>query len=168
MLPCRRFLALAASAATIALVALAPACSKSSNPRPTPSARTADGTPAPTPTPKPPPADPKLADRLRAEGDYERAIEVYAAVAADRQGDARQQALLSQAELLTRTARPADARPVLEQYLQGAGAAGSSAQYMLASTLDDLGDAQGALDNYERYIAADGAAADFARVERAK
>jgi len=170
MLPCRRFLALAASAATIALVALAPACSKSSNSRPTPSARTADGTPAPTPTPKPPPADPKLADRLRAEGDYERAIEVYAAVAADRQGDGRQQALLSQAELLTRTARPADARPVLEEYLQGAGAAadGSSAQYMLASTLDDLGDAQGALDAYERYIAAGGAAADFARVERAK
>ena len=39
---------------------------------------------------------------------------------------------------------------------------------MLASTLDDLGDQQGALDTYDKYIAANGPASDFAKIERAK
>ena len=59
---------------------------------------------------------------------------------------------------------------MLDAYLAAAGAAGdaSAARYLLASALDDLGETQGALDSYERYITAGGAAADFARVERAK
>ena len=72
--------------------------------------------------------------------------------------------------MLLRLARPADAQPVLEAYLAAGAADGdaSTARYMLASALDDLGDMAGALDGYERYIAANGAISEFARVERAK
>ncbi len=107
---------------------------------------------------------------MREEGDFAAAADVYAAIAASTDGDNRQEARLAQAQMLLRLARPADAQPVLEAYL-GAGAADgdeSTARYMLASTLDDLGDMPGALEAYERYIAANGAISDFARVERAK
>src|SRR5438067_6593604 len=50
----------------------------------------------------------------------------------------------------------------------GISGAGSTAQYLLASTLDDLDDPLGALSNYDAYIVGHGAASDFARVERAK
>ncbi len=123
-----------------------------------------------TATPTPAPADVRLAATLRHEGEYEKAIDIYAAVATSEGGQARQDALLAQAQLLSRMHRFAEARDVLQQWLAGAGASadGSTAQYMLASTLDDLGDPQGALDNYDRYIAAGGPASDFAKVERAK
>ena len=121
-------------------------------------------------SPTPPPADPALADRLRYEGEFERAADVYGAVANQQSGSERQAALLSQAQLLSRLQRFPETRDALQQYIVDAGpsADGSSAQFMLASTLDDLGDAQGALTNYDRYIAANGAASDFARIERAK
>ena len=72
--------------------------------------------------------------------------------------------------MLSKTGRPAEAKPVLESYVADAGgdSAGSAGQYMLASTLDDLGDTQGAIDGYARYIAAGGVLSDYARVERAK
>lgn len=97
---------------------------------------------------------------------------MYAAVAATPQPAValQQAARLAQAQLLTRTHRNDEARAVLETYLAAAGAAGdgTAARYMLASVLDDLGDVAGALDSYERYINAAGAAASFAQIERAK
>ncbi|HYM28153.1 MAG TPA: tetratricopeptide repeat protein, partial [Steroidobacteraceae bacterium] len=114
--------------------------------------------------------DAALGQRLRATGDFEAAINVYAAVAAAKSGEERQRALLAQAQLLVRTSRAAEAIPVLRAYLAGAGggADGSEATYMLASALDDAGDPLHAVDGYTRYIAAGGALADFARIEQAK
>ena len=54
-------------------------------------------------------------------------------------------ALLAQAQLLSRTKRYPEARTKLETWLENAGGtgAGSTAQYLLASTLDDLDDPLG-------------------------
>jgi soluble lytic murein transglycosylase len=154
----------------------AAACSRSSA-APTATPAPSD-TPAPsatlavqqTPTATPAPADAALGDKLRYEGDFDGAIGVYASIASGGDAVARQRARLGQAQLLVRANRPGDARPVLDAYLAagGPGADSSEARYMLASALDDLGDTQGSLDNYERYIAANGVLADFARIERAK
>jgi soluble lytic murein transglycosylase len=151
---------------------IAAACSDSkakSTPTP-PDAPSGTVVPQPTLTPTAAPADPKLGDTLRYEGDFEGAIGVYASIASTPGSDGQQDARLAQAQLLVRTSRPADARPVLEEYLAaaGAGADASEARYMLASVLDDLGDNQGALDSYDRYIAANGVLIEFARIERAK
>jgi len=125
---------------------------------------------APTATATPPPADSTVAARLRDAGNYAAAIDVYAAVVAQSTGAQRQAARLSQAQLLLRARRTAEARPVLDAYLAGAGRAAdaSAARYMLASALDDLGDLPGAVAGYDAYIAANGPLADFARLERAK
>src|SRR5438067_5190694 len=159
-------------AGTVCLVA-ALGCSRA--PSGAPATQTPE-TPAPTVTPKPPPsptiapADPSLGDTLRYEGEFEQAIDVYASVATTNDGQKRQDALLAQAQLLSRTKRFAEARTSLESWLANAGisGAGSTAQYLLASTLDDLDDPLGALSNYDAYIVGHGAASDFARVERAK
>jgi soluble lytic murein transglycosylase len=130
----------------------------------------ATATAKPSPSPTVAPADPNLGDRLRNDGDFEQAIAVYASIASASDGEKRQDALLAQAQLLSRTKRFAEARTSLESWLANAGisGAGSTAQYLLASTLDDLDDPLGALNNYDAYIAAGGPASDFARVERAK
>lgn len=170
--PARNALALAL---TGLLAVAAAACSNGSS-RP-PSQPTTSDLPAATATPKPPPsptvapADPRLGDTLRHDGEFEKAIDVYASVANKNDGQKRQDALLAQAQLLSRTKRFAEARDALQQWIANAGpsaAAGSTAQYLLASTLDDLNDPLGALSNYDAYIAANGPASDFARVERAK
>lgn len=124
----------------------------------------------PTGTATPSPPDRALGDSLRYQGDFEGAIGVYAAIARSGDAAAQQQARLAQAQLLVRTDRPGDAKPVLEAWLAAAGPAanGSDAQYMLASVLDDLGDTAEAVATYERYIAANGVLIDFARIERAK
>ena len=109
---------------------------------------------------------------MREEGDFAAAADVYAAIAASSDGDKRQQARFAQAQLLSRAGRLDEARVVLLAYLAdasvGAAPDASSARFLFASTLDDLGDMPGSLESYEKYIAADGAAADFARIERAK
>ncbi len=128
----------------ISVIGLIAAACSGSKASPTP---TTEDTPAGAAVPKPPatptaaPADPKLGDTLRYEGDFEGAIGVYASIAGTPGGDGQQQARLAQAQLLVRTNRPADARPVLEAYLAAAGADAdaSEARYMLASALDDLG-----------------------------
>ncbi len=132
--------------------------------------RPAEPNAATTATPTAAPADAKLAETLRHRGDYERAIDVYAALVRSDIGQQRQDALLAEAQLLGRIGRAAEARAALEQFLANAGPAGaaSPAQFMLASTLDDLGDPQGALEDYDAYIAAGGAASEFAHIERAK
>ncbi|MBF6600764.1 MAG: transglycosylase SLT domain-containing protein [Dehalococcoidia bacterium] len=160
-------------AAAVAVVGVACAGANSTRaPKPTTSATqaAAAGTPRPAATPTRAPADPKLAASLRYAGEYEKAIDVYAAVATADAGQPRQDALFAQAQLLSRTGRFAEARDALQSWLAIAGAAGagSAAQYMLASTFDDLGDPASALAAYDTYIAAGGAAADFAGIERAK
>ena len=171
--PRRRLPARAVLVASVIGLAAA-ACSESTaSPTATPASSdtpAATSAPQPTPTTTPSPPDPALGDTLRYEGDFEGAIGVYSSIASGGDGAAQQSARLAQAQLLVRVSRPADARPVLDAYLAAAGPAadGSEARYMLASALDDLGDMQGALDNYERYIAANGVLADFARIERAK
>lgn len=121
-------------------------------------------------TPTAAPADASLGEKLRTDGEFEAAIDVYASVASTKSGDEQQRARLAQAQLLLHTGRTAEARPVLEAYLaaDGARADGSEADYMLASALDDLGDPLPALDGYTRYIAAGGVLSDFARIEQAK
>jgi soluble lytic murein transglycosylase len=129
-------------------------------------------TAAPSATPTLPPATLDEGASLRHDGSFEEAIRVYAAVAATPQPQpaSQQDARLAQAQLLARTGRNDEARDALLAYLAAAGPAadGTAARYLLASVLDDLGDTPGALDSYERYIAANGAAVDFARIERAK
>ena len=122
------------------------------------------------PSPTAPPADPKLGERLRYEGDFEAAAQVYGEIAAQKKGQQQQDARLAQAQLLIRSRRPGDTKPVLEAYIATAGPAadGSDARYLLASTLDDLNDEAGALAGYDAYIAAGGVLSNFARVERAK
>jgi len=137
-----------------------------------PASMVAPGTPhpsAPTLAPTPPPADPTLGDRLRYEGDFEGAIGVYGEIAREEEGTERQAALLAQAQLLQRAGRFAEARDALLAYLADAGAAadGTAARFLLASVLDGLGDAQGALASYELYIASGGVASPFAEIERA-
>jgi soluble lytic murein transglycosylase len=155
-----------------AIVALAgAACLGGDDAEPTPTAPPSTPDPSvPTPTPSPAPADPNLGDQLRYEGDFEGAIGVYASIAGESEGDEQQEARLSQAQLLQRAGRFEEARDVLGAYLIDAGAAGdgSSARFLFASVLDDLGDVQGALDSYQAYIAAGGPASAFAQVERAK
>ncbi len=162
--------------ASAAIAVVLGACGGSKGVSPTATIPTLSGTPGASPTPAPPPtptaapADAGAGDRLRAAGDFAAAADVYAAIAAQSDGDKRQAARLAQAQLLARAGRTEEARVVLVAYLADGGAAAdaSAARYMLASALDDLGDTVGALDSYERYIAAGGAAADFARIERAK
>ncbi|MEX0749741.1 MAG: transglycosylase SLT domain-containing protein, partial [Dehalococcoidia bacterium] len=158
--------------AAAAFVAMAsPACFDSGDPAPTPTAVRETPAPAiPMPTPSPSPADPNLGDQLRYEGDFEGAIGVYASIAAESDGEDRQQARFSQAQLLQRGGSFAEARDVLGAYLIEAGAAadGSPARFLFASVLDDLADPQGALDSYQLYINAGGDASAFAQVERAK
>lgn len=171
---------------SIALFAtFAAGCSGSKKPlaRPTGDAATIAATaPPPTLTPVSPtavppsptstalPADPKLGERLRYEGDFAGAARVFGAIAVQKKGQQQQDARLAQARLLVRLSRPAEAKPVLEAYLAVAGdsAGGSEAQYMLASTLDDLRDETGSLAAYDAYIAAGGPLFGFARIERAK
>ncbi len=149
--------------------------SKNAQPSATPAAGTTMPGPAttsaPAPTPTPARADLKAAARLREEGDFAAAADVYAAIAASSDASARQTARFAQAQLLARAGRLDEARVALLAYVAdtGAGATDSDpARFLLSSILDDLGDTFGALDGYERYIAADGAAAGFARTERTK
>ncbi|MBI2724324.1 MAG: transglycosylase SLT domain-containing protein [Chloroflexi bacterium] len=126
--------------------------------------------PTPSPTATPVPADPTLGEQLRKSGDFEAAAAVYRAVSEQASGREQQDARLAQAQLLVRTGRQAEARPVLEAWLaaQGAGADASTARFLLASVLDDLGDGAAAIDGYGRYIDAGGVLTPYARIERAK
>ncbi|MBI5287443.1 MAG: transglycosylase SLT domain-containing protein [Chloroflexi bacterium] len=161
MLCCAAFACIAIAAA---------ACDKGDGTTATPTPSVASGSPLPTSTPTPPPADPTLAERLRYEGDFGAAADVYGQIAAAAPGEERLEALLSQAQMLLRADRAPEARPVLEAYVASAGASaeGSQGQYLLASTLDDLGEPQAALDVYSRYVLAGGVLASYANIERAK
>lgn len=160
--------------AAVAFAAAACGGPKDAHPAATPPSADAAGgdttAPAPASTATPAPPDPDLGNRLREAGEFEAAADVYASIAAHTSDDKRQAARLAQAQLLSRAGRWGDARVVLVAYLTDGAPEGdtSPARYLLASTLDDLGDTFGALDSYDRYIAAGGAAADFARIERAK
>ena len=164
------------AASLLASALIAAACGGSSKTHSTSTPRVAETAAAgatkatPSPAPTAAPSDVKVGDRLRAEGEFRAAADVYAAVAAHSGGEKQRAALLAQAQMLSRAGDAASARIALDAYF--AASPGESdagiARYLLASTLDDLGDMQGALASYERYIAADGAAADFARIERAK
>jgi soluble lytic murein transglycosylase len=125
---------------------------------------------APPATPTPPPADFSLGEELQHEGAFEAAIDVYAAVV--REGDAaeRQEARLAQARLLKRIERYDDAHGVLADYVAEAHDVvdGTTAQFLLASTLDDLGRSEQALAHYAAYADAGGEAAAYARIEQAK
>lgn len=135
---------------------------------PTPSV--ASGSPLPTATSTPPPADPTLAAELRYRGEYETAAAVYAQVAAASDGDERQAARVEQASLLLQASLPAEAQLPLDEYALEAGASfdGSTAQFMLASVLDDLGEDAPSLDHYSRYVLAGGILSSYANIERAK
>ena len=128
------------------------------------------GTPAPTATPTPPPPDPTLAEELRYEGDFEGAARVYGSIAAETAGEEQGAAQLAQAQMFVRAGLVAEARAPLEDHVAalGTGAAGSTGQFLLASTLDDLDEDVSATGMYETYVAADGVLASYARIELAK
>lgn len=130
----------------------------------------APGTPAPTATPTPPPPDPTLADELRYEGDFAGAAAVYGAIAAEESGAARSEALLAQGQMLLRAGQAAEARAPLEAHVAGLGTEtpGSTGQFLLASTLDDLGEDAAATELYSSYVAAPGVLDSYARIELAK
>ena len=113
-----RYALILACLSGVALAGFGIACSGSKSKSATPSPVTTEHAATATAeraaeTPTPAPADPKLAASLRYEGEYEQAINVYAAVATSDDGQQRQDALLAQAQLLTRTGKSAAARDVL-------------------------------------------------------
>ncbi len=163
--------AVASLCAALAVIAIAACgCFGGSGTSATPTATVASGSPLPSATPTPPPADPTLAADLRYRGEYEAAAAVFGAVASETEGEERQDARSAQAELLLRAGAPAEARVVLDAYAVDAEAAfeGSTQQFMLASTLDDLGEDAPALDLYSRYVLASGTLTPYASIERAK
>ncbi len=164
----RAVLLCCAASACAAIAAIG--CDRGDGTTATPTPIVVSGSPLPSSTPTPPPADPTLAERLRYEGDFGAAADVYGQIAASASGEERLEALVSQAQLLLRADRVTEARGALEAYSVDAGAAaeGSLAQYLLASTLDDLGEPQPALDLYSRYVLAGGVLASYANIERAK
>src|SRR3990172_10751290 len=156
--------------AAFACIALAAAgCDRGDGSTATPTPSVASGSPLPTSTPTPPPADPTLAERLRYEGDFGAAADVYGRIAASATGGGRLEALVSPAQLLLRADRAPEARAALEAHTAEAGASGegSIGQYLLASTLDELGEPQAALDLYSRYALAGGVLTSYANIERA-
>jgi soluble lytic murein transglycosylase len=157
-----------AALASIAIAAAA--CERGDGTTATPTPTVVAGSPLPASTPTPPPADPTLAERLRYEGEFGAAADVYGQIAASTAGEERLDALVSQAQLLLREDRAPEARGVLEAYVAEAGisAEGSPGQYLLASTLDDVGESQPALDLYSRYVLARGVLSSYANIERAK
>ena len=130
---------------------------------PPPADATADGATAPaaTSTPTPAPPDPNLGDRLRGSGrvrgggrrlrSYRRAHERRRAAG----GAACAGATAVPRRALRRCARGARRVP---RRCRSGGRCERGAIPALASALDDLGETQGALDSYERYITAGGAA----------
>jgi soluble lytic murein transglycosylase len=157
------------SAAVLGALA-AVACNGGDGPSATPTPSVAAGSPAPTATPTPPPPDPTLADRLRYRGDFEEAAGVYASVAAVSTSEEAAEARLGQAQMLLRADEPGAARFALEAYVLAAGSRfeGSTGQFLLASTLDDMGEDVAAGDLYARYVAAGGPLRGYANIERAK
>ena len=157
-------------AATLLVAVATVGCDRGSGTTTSPTPFAGSGTPAPSPTATPPPADPTLAAELRYRGDFEAAADVYAAVAADTDGGQRLGALLAQAQMLVRAGDAVSARIVLETQVREASteAEGSTAQFLLASTLDDLGEDAAALDLYSRYALAGGVLTSYVNIERAK
>ncbi len=132
--------------------------------------------PAANATVTPTPPDIGRAAALSYEGEFEAAIDAYAAVVDAATGDERQQSRFAQARLLLRTERYGEATLVLDAYLAAAGVTGdaSVARFMHASALRSLGDPAGALGDparalagYERHIAVGGVLAGYARAEQA-
>lgn len=140
-------------------------CDRAKAPGATPTS--APPTIAPTPTEAPPTLD--GAARLEHEGEYERAASAYAAVAAASSGAARDDAVLGQARTLARTGRDDEARRALATALASAPAAddASTARFALGRALAAVGDATGALDSLDRYVAAGGVLTPYAQAERA-
>jgi soluble lytic murein transglycosylase len=145
-------------------------CDRGDGSTATSTATVAPGTPASTATPTPPPPDPTLADELRYEGDFEGAAAVYGAIAAEATAEEQWQAQLAQAQMLLRAGLASEARAPLQAHVAGlaASAAGTTGQFLLASTLDDVGEDVTATDLYGAYITAGGALDSYARIERAK
>ena len=170
----------------LALAALvlisAAACGGSKRAQPSPTAAVHSTTPTTPITPRsgtatsttvgsPVAPDLNAAATLRANGDLEEALRAYAAIATSTNPGQRQTARFAQAQLLAREGAWEDALAVLHAYLadpERPPDEGDAARFLLASVADERGDLPDALGNYETYIAADGAAADFARIERAK
>lgn len=173
MIDIRRRARLPLWCAAALLTTLAAVSCESGGSTPSPATVTSEratATPVPAaPTPTALPADPGLGARLAYEGEYEAAIDVYESVADETEGDAQQDALFAQAQLLVRTERYAEARTALEAYLANAGSADTgAARYMLATVLDALDDPGAALAQYDAYLAIGGVLAPYARVERAR
>ena len=160
---------LAAIAAVVSIGASLSACDDS--PGPPAATPTATATQGPPPTPTPVPADPAVAARLRYEGETEAAIDVYAAVVEQRDGEVQQEARVALGQLQFGAGRHAEAAATLGAYLTEAPSqeAASPAAFLRASALAERDDLAGALAAYDAYIAAGtGSLTPLARAERAR
>src|SRR5262245_46122310 len=97
----------------LSVLLLGAACEDNASPPVPSTTATTTSAPTATATATPVPPDPQAADKLRYEGDYEAAIDAYAAIAA--RGAIAQQAPArsAQAQLLMRAERYGEARTVL-------------------------------------------------------
>lgn len=159
----RRFVQAGAAASVIVIIGtLMAACDDGAD------APASAGTPAAASTPTPPRADATVAARLRYEGETEAAIEAYAAVAADSNGEQQQRARLALAQLQRADDRHDDAAATAGAWLADvADGAGAPAALLRADALAAAGDDAAALAAYEAYIAANPAMAPFASASRA-
>ncbi len=157
----------AAGSACLALVLLFAAACEDSEPS-APAAPSPTQRPVPSPTVAP---DPELAAQLRDEGEYVRAADAFGAVARATKGEARQAALLSQAQALMDAGHQAGARGVLDTLLAEADAASADAilaTFMRGRILLALDDDAGALAAFTAYTTTGGPLTPYALAETAQ
>jgi soluble lytic murein transglycosylase len=133
------------------------------------SSKEAATTPAatePAPTPTPVPADLALARSYERNGQYDEADAAYVAVVAQGSAADRQEARIGLARL---SLDDGDFQSAYDQIsaVQATGGDGSEADFLLARALAGLGDAEGALQAYQRYVGEGGVASASAQAEMA-
>jgi soluble lytic murein transglycosylase len=141
-----------------------------STPRPAKAPPSTPSTPTLTPTPIPAATRVDLSEarRLESEGDLEGAASLYLAAAA-RTGPSQQEGILGAARLLLELERPAQARVLLEPYVDAAPPLDAApARFLLARAYAALSLFDLSLRQYDLYIQSGRPAAPYARLERAR
>lgn len=139
-----------------------------------------DGPPAAGPTTQPPPAtpviatptppDPAVAHELQRSGQYDEAIAVYQQVITRSPEPARPPAKLALARTYIESGRHEQARQELEAFLAQTASPEEHriAAFLLAESLEALGEEEQALELYNRFAHDAGPAAPYAHLARAR
>jgi len=143
------------------------ACREGSPAIPEPALDTATPTPA---GPSPTPPDPAVAHELQRNGQYEEAIAVYQDVIRHSPEPEQAPVRLSLARTYLLSGQTLDARDELEAFLSQATSDSERqiARFLLAQTLEALGDSEQALELYRRFAEEGGPAAPYAHLARAR